>query len=50
MKKTALISAIFLVLFVFFGSPQARGQKEADKYEHWLKEEVKLLITPEQQL
>jgi len=49
MKKTALIGAIFLVLFVFFGSPQARGQKEADKYDHWLKEEVKLLITPEEE-
>jgi GWxTD domain-containing protein len=31
------------------GSPQARGQKEADQYEHWLKEEVKLLITPEEE-
>jgi GWxTD domain-containing protein len=48
MKKTALIGAI-LVLFVLSRAAQAGGQKEADKYDQWLKEEVKLLITPEEE-
>jgi len=49
MKKIGVLGAIFLALFVFFSPAQAGGRNEADTYEQWLKEEVKLLITAEEE-
>ncbi len=50
MKKYVAWGAAFLVLFALLIPVQAgAAKKEVDKYEHWLKEEIKLLITPEEE-
>jgi GWxTD domain-containing protein len=50
MKKIVIWSAAFLVLFAFLNPAQAgAAKKEVDKYERWLKEEIQLLITPDEE-
>jgi GWxTD domain-containing protein len=49
MKKIAILGIIFLVLFVFLSPVQAEKKKQGEKYEQWLKEEIKLLVTPEEE-
>ena len=51
MKKYAVWSIAFLALFAFLYTAPAGAakKKEVDKYENWLKEEIKLLITSEEE-
>ncbi|HNQ81109.1 MAG TPA: GWxTD domain-containing protein [Candidatus Aminicenantes bacterium] len=51
MKRYAVWSIVFLALFAFLYTAPAGAakKKEADKYENWMKEEVKLLITSEEE-
>ncbi len=49
MKRIVIISTIFLFLFAFLSPAQAEKKKEGEKYEQWLKEEIKLLIAPEEE-
>ncbi len=48
MKKCVLWTTLVLVGFVLLAPATAAAKKEADKYEKWLKEEVPLLILPEE--
>ena len=48
MKKCVLWTTLVLVGFVLLAPATATAKKEADKYEKWLKEEVPLLILPEE--
>jgi GWxTD domain-containing protein len=49
MKKIVGLVTVLFVLFAFLSPAQAQKKKEAAKYENWLKEEIKLLITPEEE-
>jgi GWxTD domain-containing protein len=48
MKKCVLWTTLVLVGSILLAPATATAKKEADKYEKWLKEEVPLLILPEE--
>jgi GWxTD domain-containing protein len=48
MKKPIMWTILVLAGLVFLAPTSASAKKEADKYEKWLKEEVALIVLPEE--